>query len=184
MTDEWYGSGQVAFSDDGKYLMLSSARDFKPTFSEEEFENIDLVDMQRVYLVTLAKDTESPLGPRSDEVGKAEKKEKEKERRGRREKKEEKKMRPDLRYLQDVRKTKKPVTVKVDTDGIQNRIVGLEITPANYRDLRLVDDRDLLPPPDRRATPAEDEDETDERSRNGISASTVWRIGRRRSWAT
>ena len=72
MTDEWYGSGRVAFSDDGKYLMLSSSRDFKPTFSEEEFRNI-YVDMQRVYLVTLAKDTESPLGPRSDEVGKAEK---------------------------------------------------------------------------------------------------------------
>src|SRR4029077_5587208 len=78
VTDEWYPSGRVAFSDDGKYLMLSSGRDFKPTFSEEEFENI-YVDMQRVYLVTLAKDTESPLGPRSDEVGKAEKKDKDKD---------------------------------------------------------------------------------------------------------
>ncbi len=29
--------------------------------------------MERVYLVTLAKETESPLGPRSDEVGKAKK---------------------------------------------------------------------------------------------------------------
>ena len=37
------------------------------------------VDMQRVYLVTLAKDTESPLGPRSDEVGKGKKKDEEKE---------------------------------------------------------------------------------------------------------
>jgi tricorn protease len=129
VTDEWYGSGRVAFSDDGKYLMLSSARDFKPTFSEEEFENI-YVDMQRVYLVTLAKDTESPLGPRSDEVGKAEKKDKDKAK-DEGEKKEGKKE----------EKSKKPVTVKVDTDGIQNRIVGLDITPANYRDLRLVDDR-------------------------------------------
>src|SRR5678816_3143135 len=106
VTDEWYGSGRVAFSDDGKYLMFSSGRDFKPTFSEEEFENI-YVDMQRVYLVTLAKETESPLGPRSDEVGKAEKKDKEK---GDDEKKDEKKD----------EKSKKPVTVKVDTDGIQN----------------------------------------------------------------
>ena len=44
--------------------MLVSARDFKPTFSEDEFENV-YRDMQRVYLVTLAKETESPLGPRA-----------------------------------------------------------------------------------------------------------------------
>src|SRR4029450_9068438 len=131
VTDEWYGSGRVAFSDDGKDLMLSSARDFKPTFTEKEFENI-YVDMQRVYLVTLAKDTESPLGPRSDEAGKAEKKDKDKD------KAEDEGEKKDGKKEE---KSKKPVTVKVDTDGIQNRIVGLDITPANYRDLRLVDDR-------------------------------------------
>src|SRR5206468_3257151 len=38
-------------------------------------------------------------------------------------------------------KPKKPVVVKVDTDGIQNRIVGLEITSGNYRNIRMVDDR-------------------------------------------
>jgi tricorn protease len=130
VTDNWYGSGRVAFSDDGKYLMLSSSRDFKPTFSEEEFE-ATYVDMQRVYLVTLSKDTESPLAPRSDEVGKPGKKEADKEKEKDGEKKGEKKE----------EKPRKPVVVKVDTDGIQNRIVGLEIAPANYKDLRLVDDR-------------------------------------------
>ena len=79
VTDNWYNSGEPTFSDDGKYLLLTSARDFKPTFGDEEFSNI-YRDMERVYLVTLAKDTENPLGPKSDEVGKAEqKREKEKE---------------------------------------------------------------------------------------------------------
>ena len=126
VTDPWYASGRVSFSDDGKYLMISSARDFSPTFSEEEFENI-YVDMQRPYFVTLAKETESPLGPRSDEVGKSEKKEKDKDKEDKEGKKEE--------------KAKKPVTVKVDTDGIQDRIVAVEVTPGNYTGLRLVDDR-------------------------------------------
>ncbi|MEO8440269.1 MAG: S41 family peptidase [Spartobacteria bacterium] len=131
VTDDWYSSGRVSFSDDGKYLMLSSSRDFKPTFSENEFQNIYL-DMQRIYLVTLAKDTESPVGPRSDEVGKAEKKDKEKSESGSEgEKKDGKKD----------EKGKKPVTVKVDLDGIQNRIVGLDTTPANYMGMRLVDGR-------------------------------------------
>src|SRR3989440_145377 len=78
VTDSWYGSGEAVFSDDGKYLLLSSARDFKPTFGDEEFANV-YRDMQRVYLVTLAKETENPLAPKSDEVGKAdEKRQKEK----------------------------------------------------------------------------------------------------------
>ena len=132
VTDDWYGSGRVAFSDDGKYLMLASGRDFKPTFGEEQFEAIYL-DMQRPYLVTLSKDTESPLAPRSDEVGKAEKK-KDKEKVGDEKDGEKKDGKKD-------EKPRKAVTVKVDTDGIQNRIVGLDIAPANYKDLRLVDDR-------------------------------------------
>src|SRR3984893_12211096 len=78
VTDDWYAAGNVRFSDDGKYLLLASSRDLKPTLGEQEFKNLHL-DMDRVYLVTLAKETESPLAPRSDEVGKAEKKEKEKE---------------------------------------------------------------------------------------------------------
>jgi len=78
VTDSWYGSGNATFSDDGKYLMLVSARDFRPLFGEERFDAI-YRDMQRVYLVTLSKDTESPMAPRSDEVGKKRDKEREKE---------------------------------------------------------------------------------------------------------
>jgi tricorn protease len=83
--------------------------------------------MQRVYLVTLAKETANPLAPKSDEVGKAEeKRQKEKAKEAEEKKPEE--------------KPKKPVVVKVDTDGIQNRILGLEITPGNYRNIRMLDD--------------------------------------------
>src|SRR5947199_7093250 len=135
VTDNWYGSGEVVFSDDGKYLLLSSARDFKPTFGDEEFANV-YRDMERVYLVTLAKETANPLAPKSDEVGKAEekrKKEKAKEA-------EEKKPEASPSATKPEEKPKKPVTVKVDTDGIQNRILGLEITPGNYRKIRMLDE--------------------------------------------
>jgi tricorn protease len=149
VTDNWYGSGEPVFSDDGKYLLLVSARDFRATFGEEEFINI-YRDMERVYMVTLAKDTENPLGPKSDEVGKAEqKREKEKakeaEEKKSDEKKPEAKASPGAEKKSEEKKpgevTKKPVVVKIDTEGIQNRIVGLEITPGNYRDLRMIEDR-------------------------------------------
>ncbi len=143
VTDNWYGSGEPIFSDDGKYLLLGSARDFKPSFGDEEFANI-YRDMERVYLVTLAKETENPLAPKSDEVGKAEqKREKEKAKEAEGKKPEEKaagEKKPEEKKS-EAAKPKKPVVVKVDTDGIQNRIVGLEITPGNYRNIRMVDDR-------------------------------------------
>jgi tricorn protease len=135
VTDSWYGSGEAVFSDDGKYLLLGSARDFKPTFGEEEFANV-YRDMQRVYLVTLAKETANPLAPKSDEVGKAEeKRQKEKAKEA-----EEKKPEEKATGKKPEEKPKKPVVVKVDTDGIQNRILGLEITPGNYRNIRMLDD--------------------------------------------
>jgi tricorn protease len=150
VTDNWYGSGDPAFSDDGKYLLLVSARDFKPTFGEEEFINV-YRDMERVYMITLAKDTENPLGPKSDEVGKAEQKRDKEKAKEAEEKKPEAKTTPTPSDKKPAEKkpeekkpaevTKKPVVVKVDSDGIQNRIVGLEITPGNYRDLRMIDDR-------------------------------------------
>jgi tricorn protease len=141
VTDEWYASSNVRFSDDGKYLLFSSARDFKPIFGDEEFANI-YRDMQRIYLITLAKETESPLAPRSDEVGNAEKKRaKQKEKEAEEKKPEDKKPTPSDQKSDKEVKPKKPVVVKVDLDGIHDRITAVETTPGDYRDLRLTDDR-------------------------------------------
>jgi tricorn protease len=133
VTDDWYSASNPTFSDDGKYLLLTSSRDFKPIFGQTDFSNV-YRDMDRVYLVTLAKETESPLAPRSDEVGKPRKK-KEKEKDTDEQKPEDKKA-----ESKDA-KEKKPVPVKVDTDGIHDRLVALEIQPADYSNLRMVDDR-------------------------------------------
>src|SRR5207248_2082552 len=135
-------AGEPVFREDGKYLLLSAARDVKPSFGEEELANI-YRDMERVYLVTLSKETENPLGPKSDEVGKAEQKREKEKAKEAQEKKPEPKATPGEKKAEEKKPevTKKPVVVKVDTDGIQNRIVGLEITPGNYRDIRMVEDR-------------------------------------------
>lgn len=164
VTDEWYGSGDVSFSDDGKYLMLSSARDFKPTFAEEEFQAI-YRDMERVYLVTLAKETESPLAPRSDEVGDAEKKRQEAKEKGEASPSPsaspgkadgKKSTTPDNKDKEP--KPKKPVIVKVDVDGLHDRIVGFPIQPGRYSDIRTVGDRVFY----LRRTAADDGDDDDD----------------------
>lgn len=148
VTDDWYSAGGPKFSDDGKYLLLTSSRDFKPILGQEDFANV-YRDMQRIYLVTLSKDTPSPLAPRSDEVGKAEKKDKDAA-----EKKSDDSEKKDGK--ED--KPKKPVVVKVDTDGIQNRIDVFDITPADYGGLRMVGDRLFY----LRRTVADEKDEEDD----------------------
>src|SRR5438046_1262391 len=128
VTDNWYGSGEPVFSDDGKYLLLSSARDFKATFGDEEFANI-YRDMERVYLVTLAKDTENPLGPKSNEVGKAEqKREKEKA-------KEAEEKKPDEKAVGEKKHEEKKADYasidlpkdKIETKDHEHKIAGLDM---------------------------------------------------------
>jgi tricorn protease len=108
VTDGWHFSSQPAFSSDGKYLFFVSSRDFNPTYGSTEFNHI-YQDMARIYFVTLAKETESPFKARSDEVGA-----------------DPPKAGPE----------KEPPSVKVDTDGLKERIVELPIQPANYRNLQ------------------------------------------------
>lgn len=66
-TDGWFDVGTPAFSSDGKYLFFISERSFNPTYGSTEW-NHTYSDMERLYFVTLAKATQSPLAPKSDEV--------------------------------------------------------------------------------------------------------------------
>ncbi|CAN5585031.1 S41 family peptidase [soil metagenome] len=138
VTGPWYSAGDPAFSDDGKYLLLTSSRDFHPLFGQEDFAQV-YRDMTRVYLVTLAKETENPLGPRSDEVGKKDK-EKDKDTGA---KHDEKKgdAKSDKKSDDKAAEAKKPVTVKIDLDGIQERLIALDIQRGDYGNLRMVDGR-------------------------------------------
>jgi len=144
VTDDWYSADNPTFSDDGKYLMLTSSRDFKPIFDQTDFANV-YRDLERVYLVTLSKETESPLGPRSDEVGKKKEKDKPENKDKAPEKDKDKPVaekKPDNQpKKEEDAKAQKPVTVKVDLDGIRDRLVALDIPPGNYNNLRLVNDR-------------------------------------------
>ncbi|MEY2494651.1 MAG: tricorn protease [Verrucomicrobiota bacterium] len=148
VTDDWYSADNPTFSDDGKYLMLASSRDFKPIFDQTDFNNV-YRDLERVYLVTLAKETENPLGPRSDEVGKKKEKDKDKDKSDDKDPAKDKtadkdkaeKKPEDQSKKDDTAKGKKPVTVKVDLDGIHDRLVALDIPQGNYNNLRLVNDR-------------------------------------------
>ncbi|MFL5240634.1 MAG: S41 family peptidase [Gemmataceae bacterium] len=111
VTDGWHGTSQPAFSSDGKYLFFVSNRDYRPVFSQIEF-NFIYQDLARIYFVTLAKETESPFKPRNDEVGAGDK----------------------PAPATDPGK-KEGAPIKVDTDGLKERVLSLPVQPANYRHL-------------------------------------------------
>jgi tricorn protease len=135
VTDGWYEAGFPAFSDDGKFLLLASGRDFKPVVSDIELEHI-YRNLERVYLVALSKDTDSPFKPKSDEVEiaaapKADAKADAKA--------------PDAKApeAKDAKKDDAPkaVVVKVDLDGLKDRVIGLPVAAANYENIHSVGDK-------------------------------------------
>src|SRR4029078_1147299 len=181
VTDSWYGSGEPVFSDDGKYLVLASARDFKPTFGDQEFANV-YRDMQRVYLVTLAKDTPNPPEPKSDEVGKAaEKREKEKAKQA-----EEKKPEASPGEKKPEEKSKKPVVVKVDTDEFHNGSLVWKsppVTIARFACLMTAESFICAVPPAMKWARTTKKDSRT-KTRNRTSALTISTTARRPCWAT
>jgi tricorn protease len=110
VTDGLYTSTTPAFSGDGKYLFFVSNRDFTPIYSNTEW-NHAYRDMARIYFAVLAKDTPSPFKPKSDESGEMPPKPEE---------------------------PKKEVTVKIDLEGLNDRILALPIQAASYRNLASV----------------------------------------------
>lgn len=126
VTDGWYSSDEPAFSPDGKYLFFVSDRDFNPVYSSTEWNHAYLA-MSRVYLVTLNKEIKSPFEPKSDEVSLTG---------------EEPSKKPE-----PAKSPSKPAAIqpgqalilKIDLDGLKDRIVGLPVATANYNKLQTVD---------------------------------------------
>ncbi len=128
ITNNWYSSGNPVFSRDGKYLFFVSERDFNPIYSQTEFNHAYL-DMSRIYLVTLAKDTPSPLAPVDDKVKVVE--ENTSSQNQTKKSKEQEKQKPETEI--------KDITI--DFDGINDRIISLPVQPANYNNLQPIDDK-------------------------------------------
>jgi tricorn protease len=126
VTDSWYDSGGPSFSNDGKYLFFVSDRDFQPVYSHTEWDSAYL-SMSGLYFVTLSKDMKSPFEPKSDEVAVKTA--------------PEPKAAPSAKPAPKPEEKKEtPPVLKVDLDGIMDRIVGLPIERANYGMISVVGD--------------------------------------------
>jgi tricorn protease len=129
VTDGWYSSGSPSFSSNGKYLFFSSSRDFNPTYSWTEWNHI-YRDMQKVYFITLQKEVENPFKPVSDEV------KIEEETNGSEDKKEDGKKSKKT----DESESGEDQNIRIDFDGIQDRIIVLPVDAGIYYNIQGLDE--------------------------------------------
>ena len=104
VTEKWYNSDSPRFSEDGKYLIFNSDRDFNPIYSRVEWDYA-YTNLSASYIVMLAKDTPSPLLPKDGRTASPKEK---------------------------TDKEEGPAAVKVDSDGLFSRIVKLPFSGRNF----------------------------------------------------
>ncbi|MBP7143020.1 MAG: PD40 domain-containing protein [Opitutaceae bacterium] len=137
-TDAWFDANSPEFSSDGKWLAFASSRDFNPVYSATEW-NHAYMNMERVYLLALAKATASPFAPKSDEVSIAAEAEKPAT---------DAPSKPGAGKSGDGKTAdhgsnakKDPAVVVIDADGLSQRVIGLPVEPSNYGSIRIVGDK-------------------------------------------
>ncbi len=113
VTDGWYSCSDPSFSSDGKYLVFVSDRDFHPIYSDVEW-NFAYKDMERPYIMLLTKNAKDPFAPSENY--------------------------PQQQNSNKQQNAKTP-EVKIDFNGISNRIVQVPVRPANYWDLHMIGDK-------------------------------------------
>ena len=107
VTEKWYSASSPIFSTDGKYLIFNAERDLTPTYSSIEW-NYAYSNMGSLYIAMLAADTPSPMLPKDGTPA---------EKKG-----------PGAD-----KKEEGPAPVKVDADGLAQRIVKLPVGTGFFR---------------------------------------------------
>lgn len=115
VTDKWYDSDSPVFSNDGKYLVFSSARDFNPTYGSLEWNHV-YNNMTGVYLALLSKETPSPFLEKDAQVTVKEDKAKKEE--------------PKKDAKKEI--ASETPAIKIDVEGISDRIIQLPLAGSRY----------------------------------------------------
>ncbi len=127
-----------AFDASGKYLYFLVSTDAGPVNDWFSLARADMRREQQVYLAVLAKGVVSPLAKESDEET-GPKPEKDKEKDADKGEKDDEKKEGDAKASDsksaEAKADKKPVVVKFDPEGLQNRILAMPMKAGPYFDL-------------------------------------------------
>jgi tricorn protease len=125
VSDGMSDASEPVFDPNGEYIYFFASTDAGPVVNWFDLSNQDMRSTNSIYLATLRKDIISPFAKESDEEN--DKKEKsESEKQSEANKKET--------IIPSTDKNKQ-TDIKVETDGITDRIISLPVTAGNYSDL-------------------------------------------------
>jgi tricorn protease len=124
VTDPMYDSGDITWDPEGKYLYFMSKRFFNPRIDYGNDWLYTFDKLTRPYALVLSSEEKSPFALK-DDAKKEDKKDEEKDK-----KKDEDKG--------DKKEEEKKVEVKIDFEGLSDRIVEMPVKPGNYFNLMAV----------------------------------------------
>jgi tricorn protease len=128
VTDGLSDASEPMFDRNGKYLYFLASTDAGPVVNWFDLSGEDMRMTNSIYLVTLTKDITSPLAKESDE-------EKIKSEKAEPEKTSDKKDKNKKVAKPAVPEKGKSELMKIDTEGLQDRIISLPVKAGNYSDL-------------------------------------------------
>lgn len=106
VTDKWYQSYSPAFSEDGKYIIFTSSRDFDPIYGAKEWNHVYNFS-SGLYIALLSKDTPSPLIEKDAVVNEP----------------------------KNTEKSDTSSLVKIDIENIGSRLIKIPVQTGFYRNL-------------------------------------------------
>jgi len=139
VTDGLSDASSPVFDPEGKYIYFFASTDAGPVVNWFDLSNADMRMTNSIYLVTLRKDITSPFAKESDEEKGIEEKagaEKPVEKSADRNKKKA----PENEASQK----EKTEALKIETDGLQDRIVNIPVGAGNYSDLGVTGTGEIL----------------------------------------
>ncbi|MBG0860809.1 MAG: PD40 domain-containing protein, partial [Bacteroidales bacterium] len=127
VSDGLSDASEPVFDPKGEYVYFFASTDAGPVINWFDLSNIDMRMTNSIYLVTLRKDIISPFAMESDEeAAKEDKKEPEKP---------VEKKKKEISKNDEV--TLEPELLRIDTDGLRDRIVNIPVRAGNYQGLRV-----------------------------------------------
>jgi tricorn protease len=133
VTSGYYDDSDPVFDPDGKYLFFYSNRTFRPVYGDMD-DTWVYPNATDLFVLTLGKDVESPLAPRSDEEEVKEEKKDEKKDMNKSKKKEKSAKKQEKR----VEEQDEPKPVRIDFDGIEQRVIKLPVRLGNAGALQAI----------------------------------------------
>jgi tricorn protease len=136
VTDGMSDAIMPVFDRNGKYLYFTASTDIALATAGLDMSSNERRVTRSVYVAVLSRDLPSPVAPESDEEGKDDKKAADAKKAKAADKKGEGKDGKDAKAAQEEKDEDKPVVVRIDLDGIGQRILSLPIPARNYVDMQ------------------------------------------------